>query len=313
MLGGISLYGIVNLVVVVAVLVLFYILFILVQENGGYRHNRRPIVGVTTTIVFISTIVSVSIYSHSLQSISDKIDSVSTVVDEFPDKIKDCANASSVADTFNHYGIQATSRIAGKDLKIYEDIIVTLLFVLTILPTVTFLLSSNPFFILSTRTRWRLFWFGMFQTLILGIICFIVMIFYDLLANAQLVMKSAGGIVGEALESCDSYWASLIIFMESPVTQQCADEVKVEMCKVRDSLLGYTGTNLLPFQAVSMTVAYIIPFSLVALASAVYFTWDKTMINKADLDEDGEETLVFRTKRGRSSKTGDKLISLTDW
>lgn len=298
MFGPISLYGLINLVVVFLVILFFYLVFIIVGENGGYRSNRLLIVGVALGVLAVTTIVVVSVYGHVLQEISDRIDGISTTVDAFPDTIKDCANATNIAETFNHHGIQATTKIAGTTLKIYEDVILTLLLSFTAITTLLFLLSSSPS-IFSPRRRWRLFWFGMFWTLALEIICFIVMIFYDLIYNAQLVMKEAGGVVGEALDTCDTYWAAIVIYLEEPISQSCSDEIKAEMCKVHKALTGYTGSDLSGFKASSMSVAFLLPFLCIVLAGAVYFTWPREMLVT---EGDEEDELVFRRVNKSSSR-----------
>lgn len=300
MFGGVAVYGIVNLAVVFVVLLLFYLLFILIGENGGYRINRMLVVGSLLAVLTITTIVSVSVYSHALQLVGDKIDDVSTKVDRFPDQIKDCANATEIVDLFNHYGIQTTTKIAGQALKIYEDVVVTLLFAFTIVVATIFLLASSPS-VFTPRLRWRVFWFGMFWTLALEIICFIVMLFYDVIANAQLVMKGAGGIVGDALESCDVIWDPVFVYLFTPVTAECIQEVKTELCKIHHALTDYVGDNLSMFMMSSMSVAFLLPFLCLALGAGVYFTWPKDIL----VSESDDDVLVFRKgskKQGRFEK-----------
>ncbi len=306
MFGGVAVYGIVNLAVVFAVLFLFYLLFILIGENGGYRNNRMMVVGSLLAILALATIVSVSIYSHALQLVGDKIDDISTKVDQFPDRIKDCANATEVVDLFNHYGIQTTTKLAGKDLKIYEDVIVTLLFVFTIVVATIFLLAGSPS-VFTPRLRWRIFWFGLFWTLALEILCFIVMIVYEVIANAQLVMKGAGGIVGDALESCDTIWDPVAALLFTPVTAECTTEVKSELCKIHHALTGYVGDDMSMFMMTSMSVSFLLPLLCLALGAGVYFTWPKDMLTS----EEDDDVIVFR-KGPKSQSRFEKLIPLGD-
>lgn len=270
MIQGISTLGISNLVVVFFVVTLFYIVCVAISENGGYRANKTAGLATATALLGVGVVVSLGIYGHALGDITDKIDNVAIVVDAFPSKIADCANKTQVGNLFNHYGIQRTAKIAGTVMQTYEAIVLALLLSFTLIAATLFWMASLEWF--SAFWRWRFYWFGMYWVLSLEIVCLIVSLFYDIVADAQMVMKDADGVVGQALTSCTEIWEFLSLFLID-TSPACQTQVRREMCVVHNTLTSFVNDNLNLFYGSSVATAFIPPLLTLMLGLVVFFTW----------------------------------------
>lgn len=270
MFGGVALYALVNLVVVVPVVSILYLACIFIDEHGGYNRYQMPVLGTLTGLLGVVTIVTLGFYGKALTDVADKIDGIAVGTENFPSQVKDCSNSTELTNLFQHYGFQATAQIAGDALRAYEAGIVTILILCTVVPSLFFWLASLERF--GMVRRWRMLWFGFYNVLVLEIFCFIAVAFYDLVKNGQAVMKDAGGIVDQALRDCDELWEALVVFSPD-LTPQCTADIKKEMCLVHVQLKSFVDDNLFPLFASTMSASFLLPLLTLALGLGVFFTW----------------------------------------
>lgn len=291
MVGGISTLALSEIVVNFTVATVAYLVCILITENGGYRANKFAAMLSSTLILGVVVVTVLGVYGHYLDDVTDKIDRIAVSVAEFPEKIADCMNSTAVENLFNHYGIQKTAGIAGTIMRAFEGLIIGLVVVFTTIPVGLFWMASIPWF----NIRERLFWFGFYWSLALIIVCMVVALFYDVVVDAQHVMRTTGGITGQARAGCSSTWDELVAYsiVDSPT---CTATVEREMCVVHNAIRNFTHDRMEGFYASSASTAFLPPLLTIMLGLVVFFTW-KSNSRKSSMRNSYEMQPMSRTNK----------------